>query len=278
VTSAFGGIHSTYTWSGIVLACLIALIGAAGCSPGTDESPVQTRYRSEGGRRKFLDDLISRELLLQEARRLGLDQTPAAIERLERAKEQLALDELIRAAVKIPVDPTPEELESYYALHQDELHGAEHIRAAHILVRSESQARDLKRQLDQGADFGRLAQRYSLDHATRQRGGDLGPYRKGVTEPELDAVLSALKPGMVSDPVETASGVHLVKLLSRERDASVDTVAVRERLRQELYAEKQRQRFEALLARLRKTAAIKMAEASRFVTEDGGRATASPAP
>lgn len=303
MTSASGVSHSTYRWYGIALACLIALIGAAGCSPGADESPVlviingkpltqsefdyrwselppsvQGRYRSEGGRRKFLDDLISRELLLQEARRLGLDQTPVAIERMERAKEQLALDELMRAAVKAPADPTQEELEAYYALHQDELRSAEQLRVAHILVRSASQAKDLKRQLEQGADFARLAQRYSMDQATRHRGGDLGSYRKGVTDPELDATVTALKPGMVSDPVESSSGFHLVKLLSREHDTSVDAAAVRDRLRQELYAETQRQRFEALLSRLRATSAIKMADASRFVTEDGGHATTAPAP
>jgi peptidyl-prolyl cis-trans isomerase C len=239
---------------------------------------MQARYNSEGGRRKFLDDLISRELLLQEARKLGLDQTPSAIERLERAKEQLALDELMRVAVKTQVDVPKEELESYYAQHQAELHKAEQVRAAHILVRSEAQAKDLKRQIDEGGDFAKLAQRYSLDYATRNRGGDLGSYRPGWVDPEVDAALLTLQPGMVSDPVQTASGFHLVKLISREGDESSEATALRERLRQELYAEKSRQRFAALLSKLRTTASIRMADASRFVTEDGGKASAAPSP
>jgi len=57
-----------------------------------------------------------------------------------------------------------------------------------------------------------------------------------------------------------------------------DGEKMRERLRQELYAEKSRQRFAALLAKLRATAAIRMADASRFVTEDGGRPAAAPSP
>ncbi|TAJ10665.1 MAG: hypothetical protein EPO61_02300 [Nitrospirae bacterium] len=286
-----------------LLPCVAALIGLAGCDPGEDESrvlvivnskpitrdefeyrwselpaSVQARYKSEGGRRKFLDDLISRELLLQEARKLGLDRTPRAIERLERVKEQLALDELMKAAVTAQVAFSKEELEGYYALHQAELHAADQMRAAHILVKSEEQARDLKRQLDLGADFARLAVRFSLDQATKYRGGDLGSYRPGWVEPAVDTALLALKPGMVSEPVETASGFHLVKLIGREPESAAEVAAVRERLRQELYAEKERQQFEALLSRLRGTAAIRMVEASRFVTEDAGPPPAAPAP
>lgn len=286
-----------------ILPCLAAFIGLAGCTPGADESPVlvivngkpvtqnefeyrwselpasvQARYKSEGGRRKFLDDLISRELLLQEARKLGLDRTPRAIERLERVKEQLALDDLMKAAVTAQVALTKDELEGYYEIHQAELHAADQIRAAHILVKSEEQARDLKRQLDLGMDFAKLALRFSLDQATKYRGGDLGSYRPGWVEPAVNTALSALKPGMVSEPVETASGFHLVKLIGREPEGAVEVAAVRERLRQELYAEKERQQFEALLSKLRGTAAIRMADASRFVTEDAGPPPADPAP
>jgi peptidyl-prolyl cis-trans isomerase C len=285
------------------LACALVVLAAGACAPPPDESPVlviingkpitqsefdyrwselpptmQARYKSEGGRRKFLDDIISRELLLQEARKLGLDQTPSAIERLERAKEQLALDELMKVAVKTQVDVPKEELEAYYAMHQAELHKAEQVRAAHILVRSEAQAKDLKRQIDEGGDFAKLAQRYSLDYATRNRGGDLGSYRPGWVDPEVDAALLTLQPGMVSEPVQTGSGFHLVKLISREGDESSEATALRERLRQELYAEKSRQRFAALLAKLRAAASIRMADASRFVTEDGGHTTAAPSP
>ncbi len=286
-----------------MLPCLAALIWLAGCTPGADESPVlvivngkpvtqnefeyrwselpasvQARYKSAGGRRKFLDDLISRELLLQETRKLGLDRTPRAIERLERVKEQLALDELMKAAVTAQVALTKEELEGYYEIHQAELYAADQIRAAHILVKSEEQARDLKRQLDLGMDFAMLALRFSLDQATKYRGGDLGSYRPGLVEPAVNTALLALKPGVVSEPVETASGFHLVKLTGREPEGAPAAAAVRERLRQELHAEKERRQFEALLSKLRGTAAIRMADASRFVTEDAGPLPADPAP
>ncbi|MBM4123692.1 MAG: hypothetical protein FJ246_01850 [Nitrospira sp.] len=288
----------------IALACLglTGSLGAglAGCSPATEESPVlvvvngkpvtqsefefrwaelspaaQARYKSEGGKRKFLDDLISRELLLQAARKEGLDQSPSVRERLERVKEQLALEELMRAAIRAQIDLPKEELDAYYTAHSAELLAAEQIRAAQIVVPTAAQAKDLKRQLDEGGDFAKLAQRFSSDQATKSRGGDLGPYRRGVVGPKIDAVLMTLKPGMVSEPVETRAGFHLVKLLSRESgDAS--PLAARERLQQELYAEKQRKRFEEYLSALRSTATIRMADASRVVTEDTGLPPAAP--
>lgn len=290
----------TVSLVGRALACL-ALAVSAGCGPVSDESPIlvivngkpitqsefdyrwaelsaaaQVRYRAEGGRRKFLDDLIAREILLQEARKLGLDQNPIIRERLERYKEQLALDELMKATVRTQVDIPKEELDAYFAAHSADLLEAEQVHAAQILVPTAAQAKDLKRQLDEGADFARLAQRFSIDQATKQKGGDLGPYRRGTSNSEVEAVLLILKPGMVSEPIESQAGFHLVKLLSRDEGDGISPSAARERLRQELRAEKQRKRFEEFLSKLRATATVRMADASKLVTEDTGRLPATP--
>jgi peptidyl-prolyl cis-trans isomerase C len=290
----------------LFLACAAIAAGAHGltaCSPIPEDSPVlvivnekpitqsefeyrwselppssHARYRNEGGKRKFLDDLISRELLLQEARRLGLDQSPSVRERLERAKEQLALDELMRATVKARTDISTEELESYYTAHAAEVQATDQIHAAHIVVTTASMAWELKRQLDKGADFARLAYRFSLDQATKQHGGDLGPSPRGMLGPEIDAILQTLKPGMVSEPFETDAGFHLVKLISRGPGDAASRHAVLERLRHELYAEKQRQRFEELLSKLRATATIRMADASGLMGQEAGHPPDGPAP
>lgn len=290
---------------GQTLAALTLLAGTEliGCGQATDESqvlvfvngrpithsefeyrwsqlPESTRvhYSREGGKRKFLDDLILRELLLQEARKRGLDQSPALLERLERTKEQLVLDDLMKEALQTQVELSNDELEAYYASHADELLGGEQVRAAHIVVATIEQARDLKHQLEQGADFAKLAQHFSLDQATKSRGGDLGPSRRGALEPEVQAAVRALRPGMVSDPVKTKAGFHLIKLLGREHGDAQTPQLARERLRQELYAEKRRQQFETFLSKLKASAAIRMAEASRYVTEDAGSLSGAATP
>ncbi len=290
-------------WTGLALGMVILATGSgvSGCSPQPDESdtlvivngkPItqsefdvrwselpgstQERYKKEGGQKKFLDDLISRKLLLQEAQKIGLDQTPAFRERLQRAKDQMLLDALMSDVLKDKVEISDKELQDFYASHVSMLPQAQQIRAAQIVVPTIKQATELKQQLDGGADFADLARRFSMDQATKAKGGDLGQYRKGQTPPQVEAVLLSLKPGTVSQPIETSSGFHLVKVLSRQGEDK-DTV-VRERLRQELVAEKRRQQFEDYLRNLRTMATIRMKESSKYLTDKADTKAGSPSP
>ncbi|MGH7230428.1 MAG: peptidylprolyl isomerase [Nitrospiraceae bacterium] len=228
------------------------------------ELPVATRdlYESQGGKKKFLDDLISREILLQEARRMGLGHSLALQERLERVKEQLMLDELMKEAVAATVQISDPELNAYYDLHRAVLLAALQIRAAHIVLSTEGQAKDVKHQINQGYNFAKLAQRYSIDETTRANGGELGLYRSGMADPGIESGLMTLKPGIVSEPIQTQSGFHLVKVLSRDPDDAQHVDAVRQRLRRELFAEKRRKQFEDVLVQLRAHATVRVAAAS----------------
>lgn len=290
-------------WPGLALGAVVALAGAgfSGCAPQPDESttlvivngrPItqsefdtrwselpastQERYQREGGQRKFLDDLISRELLLQEARKLGLDQTPGFRESFQRVKEQMLLDALMNGMQKTRVEISEPELQAFYASHAAMLPQALQIRAAQIVVPTAQQAKELAQQLEEGADFAELAKRFSVDQATKANGGDLGQYRKGQAPPAVEAALLTLKPGTVSQPIQTASGFYLVKVMSRQGEDK--EAAVRERLRQELIAEKRRKQFEDYLSNLRATASIRMAESSKYLTGQAATRTGKPFP
>ena len=281
-----------------------ALLAMAGCTPAaSDESPVlavvngkpitqsefdvrwaelpesrQARYQREGGKKKFLEDMIARELLLQEARRLGLDQTTAVREKAQRFQEQLALDELVREMARTHVQVTQDELEDYYMAHSSAVLATEHIRAAQIIVPTAVQALDVKNQLEAGADFAKLAQKFSTDQATKYRGGDLGPYRKGAAPQEIEAAILTQNPGTVSEPIKVAAGFALVKVTSRDPLDARSAHVARERLQQELYAEKRRKQFEEFLASLRSKAAIRMADASRIIPDAPGQVPGVSAP
>lgn len=237
---------------------------------------IQAHYQENGGKRKFLDELISNELLLQEAHRRGLDQTPAFRERLQRARERLALEELMRDAVKAKVQVTEDEVKSYYTAHADAIPD-EDFHAAHILVASQAEAKYLRKLLEGGAEFGKLAQKFSIDPATRHKNGDLGLYQKGAFGPDFDEALRALRPGMVSEPVKSDAGFHLVRLLSRAPGDPERVQAARERLRRELYAEKQQERFEQFMSQLRTGATIRVADTSALAV-DGAEPDRSPSP
>jgi len=294
MASVFSIPRSAFIMTGALLACL--MLALAGCAPPSQDSPVlvivngkpitqgefdfrwselpdstKARYQKEGGKRKFLDDLIGRELLMQQARKLGLDQSQAIRERLQRFKEQVILDELLQQVLKNQIDIPKEELEAYYVAQGAVLPAPERIQAAQIVTHNESAAKDIKRMVDEGMDFAKLAQRYSTDKETRSKGGDLGLYRKGSADPQVEAVLLRLRPGTVSAPIKTESGgFYIMKLISREPGDTKAVHALRERLRQELYAEKRQKQFGEYLANLRATSTIRMADASRYVTEDTG--------
>ena len=73
----------------------------------------------------------------------------------------------------------------------------------------------LKSRIEGGADFNALAREYSQEPAAKQTGGELGFYSRGQLAPEFEATALKLKPGEISDPVETDFGIHLIQLVER---------------------------------------------------------------
>jgi peptidyl-prolyl cis-trans isomerase C len=231
----------------------------------------KTRYEKEGGKRRFLDELITRELLMQEARKLGLDQNDAIRDRAQRYREQLILDELLKDRIKTKIELSNEELDAFYEQHAQELLTPLKVRVSQMLLPNISAAKDLEKQINQGGHFAQFAQRYSIDEKSKAKGGDLGPYRKDLVVPEVDEVIQTLKPGFVSAPIKTDAGYYLVMVSSLDTEIIQADVAVRERLRQELLNEKRRKRFDDVIVDIRAKATIRLKDASRFVTEDVGK-------
>ncbi|NDY42434.1 hypothetical protein G3N55_06205 [Dissulfurirhabdus thermomarina] len=122
--------------------------------------------------------------------------------------------------VTVPDD----EVRAYYEEHKKEFEVPERRRVRHILltvppgageaVEKEVRARAeaLRRRIEKGADFARLARRHSEDPATAKKGGDLGFITRGTMVPAFDKAAFELEAGKVSAPVRTRFGWHLVKV------------------------------------------------------------------
>lgn len=92
----------------------------------------------------------------------------------------------------------------------------EQAHVAHILFAKKQDAEDALTKLKAGADFGALAKQVSQDEATRDNGGDLGWFPRGVMPPEFEQAAFALQPGEISGIVSTQLGLHIIKVLARD--------------------------------------------------------------
>jgi parvulin-like peptidyl-prolyl isomerase len=92
----------------------------------------------------------------------------------------------------------------------------EQVHARHIEVESEEEARQIRSELEAGADFAALARERSIDLATRDNGGDLGWFPRGLVAPELENAAFALQPGQFSDVIQLGEGYHIIQVVERE--------------------------------------------------------------
>lgn len=107
---------------------------------------------------------------------------------------------------------TDEEVNQFFEEHKDELVSYE---VAHILVDTEEEANEIKKELDGGKDFAELAKEKSTDEGSAVNGGDLGQVRNNTPfVEEFMTAMKALKAGEISDPVQSQFGYHIIYLKS----------------------------------------------------------------
>ena len=87
-------------------------------------------------------------------------------------------------------------------------------KACHILTDSKDKCDDLKKQIEEGADFEEMAKTHSLC-PSGNKGGDLGEFSPGAMVPEFDKVVFSEEVGAVHGPIKTQFGYHLIKITSR---------------------------------------------------------------
>lgn len=211
----------------------VAQYQAALAASGEDLSRPETQQRLLQMRKQILDWMIEQVLLEQAAAGMGVTVTEEEVDaeiarlvadagsqeefaqRLERSgmtlqdlRAQLRAD-LIRNRVLERVRATvPEQ--------------AEQVHARHILVDTPELAQRILAQLGSGADFAQLARLYSQDESTRDAGGDLGWFPRGVLlAPEVEEAAFALQAGQISQVVRSAFGYHIVQTLERAENRPI---------------------------------------------------------
>lgn len=221
---------------------------------------LKTRYSDEKGKRDFLEEMIKRELLLQEAKRIGIEKDPAILDRIEEMRERIILNEFLQREVENKLVANDKELEDYYNLHREEFKSPDEVKISQIVVRSEEDAREVLKRLHRGADFARMAKEFSIDTATKNSGGELGMLQKGKIHPQLESVIFGMNEGDISDPIKTESGFHIIKLQKKNPGALLLFKDAKNMVNQRYQIEKRNRVFEDLFKNLRSKARITISE------------------
>lgn len=233
---------------------------------------MQQALASKEGQAQFLNRLVRRELLLQEAEKRKIGERGEVADQVTTLRRELMIRALLEEEIGAKVAVEDRELQEYFTAHPDEFSG-DRVRARHILVRTEGEAQQVLERLKQGEAFEALARALSADSGTAAKGGDLDYFGREQMIPEFARAAFALKPGEVSGVVKTSFGYHVIKLVDRKKGQPLSFELVKDQLRRRLLEERQGQRFQAWLKELEAAATITRDESLLPV----GRQTPAPA-
>jgi len=157
------------------------------------------------------EELIAREIFMQEARKRGLDASEDYKAQLELARQSLLIRELFaNFQKKNPV--TDAEIKAEY----DKFvaaNGGKEYRARHILVEKEDEAKSLIADIKKGAKFEDLAKKASKDPGSGANGGDLDWANAASYVPEFSNAMIKLEKGQMTDaPVKSQFGFHIIRV------------------------------------------------------------------
>ncbi len=229
-------------------------------------------------KRQFVDNYILNDLLASEGSARGYDTDPEIERQVDELRRRLVVQRVMKDFQE-PPEVTEAEVKSYYDQNRRMFSGAQ-IRASHILVKDEEQAKRLREELRQDPSrFEELAKTQSTDTATAARGGDLGFFGQGrMVAPFEQAAFGLEHPGDISDVVKTPFGYHIIKLTDRKEGNERPFEEVKERIRINLMNQRRQEETQRRLDELRAKADVKVDEAVLAATEVPGAPAAAALP
>ena len=162
------------------------------------------------------------------------------------ARKDLSISRLIETEIAPKLAVKPEQVEAFYKNNPDQFSQPERVKASHILIsvpetadaaakaQAKSKAQQILKEIKAGKDFAALAKQHSQDPGSAANGGDLGFFPKGqMVGPFNDAAFS-LKPGAISNLVETQFGYHIIRVDEKQPAHTVPFEEVKPKIEQYL--------------------------------------------
>ncbi|HKJ28866.1 MAG TPA: peptidyl-prolyl cis-trans isomerase [Desulfuromonadales bacterium] len=233
--------------------------------------------------RSFLVQLIDRELIHGEARRLNIALTDADVEVAlqgyredypgssfeemlvergltleawrEELKESLIMEKLLEQAVYSMVSVSDEEVAAYFKANRDQFDRPEQVRARQIVVADEAEGQEVLGILRQERPFAEVAAEYSLSPDAEQ-GGDLGFFSRGEMPPEFDEIVFDLPVKRLSDLVQSEYGYHIFLVEEKRKAKRLNKKEASDEIRAILDGRKKEEVYLAWLQDMRARAVI----------------------
>lgn len=205
-------------------------------------------FESAEGRRLLLNHLIERELLLQEAEKLGLEedsfvvaQVELAMKQVEAARDRALIQTFYQQQVVDRVVVPEEDIQAYYEEHQNDIYHQEpQVKLSHILVASPGDTAAVEEALESGETFEEVVAGMSQHEPTRNVDGDMGwvtlnsPMPYLGQQPEIVRSLFQGETGEIMGPFSTSMGYHYFKITDRKAEGSRPLEEVRESIQNAL--------------------------------------------
>ncbi|MCE0460790.1 peptidylprolyl isomerase [Pseudomonas uvaldensis] len=223
---------------------------------------------------------LAEKAVLEQADAQGWRQRPDVERQTRAATEQIVFRDYLQSVSQVPAGyPSEEELKQAYEAGKANWTTPTLYRVSQIFLAATEpqtveavrrQAVELSRKAQASpGEFAALASRFSQDRASAERGGDSGMQPLQQFVPQVRETVARLKPGAVSEPVQSAAGFHVIKLTEQQpaREATLDEV--RAQLTQALRAQRQEQIAKAYLDGMLDTATLSIdgAQLSKVLEE-----------
>lgn len=223
--------------------------------------PPQTKafLASPEGINRLKDELIKREVLYEEAKKKDLAKSDEFKRRLEEFKKITLINMLLEQELKNIQQVTEKDAKDYYEKNKDQFIKPTEVRLSQIVVKSEDDAKKVYERVDKGEDFAKIAKELSKDDKTKASGGDMGFFKKGQLESQIENLAFSLKKGQVSMPLNRKDGIYIFKVTD-VKGTPVEFEQIKQQLMEQLKAKKQQDWFNSYIEELKKKHKVEINE------------------
>ncbi|MCH9739418.1 MAG: peptidylprolyl isomerase [Epsilonproteobacteria bacterium] len=210
-------------------------------------------------KKQVLDQLVVKALYVDVAKKEGIEQDAEYMKALQKAKENLMLDVWMKKRLETIAVSEVEKL-SYYNNNSSKFMQAAAASVHHILVTTESEAKEIIKELQRSSDlkakFIELAHSKSTGPSSKN-GGDLGWFNEDQMVTEFSKAALALERGQITMvPVKTHFGYHVIYLTDKRPAGKVEYAKVKDNISKSIKLEKFKQNLESLSQKLKNSAKI----------------------